>query len=231
MKKHKGFTLAEVLITLGIIGVISALTLPTVRNNTTYKQLGTKMAKFVSVMEGATLAYVTGTDEDFKSDEILQDFMKRNLLIKETYTAPPTVDNKIIYHVDSYNTDGGWGPITTPLPDCSLRLKDGTAVNFNKTNTSTIDTDIYPADVYGTFAYTVRFCPMVSGINKQHGQQIFRFALTRKGYILPVKEDLCTTAILKSEWKVTSEMFESGGACYRAKDEWDTVAAAVAQAE
>lgn len=33
MSKHNGFTLAEVLITLGIIGVISALTLPTLLKN------------------------------------------------------------------------------------------------------------------------------------------------------------------------------------------------------
>lgn len=35
---NKGFTLAEVLITLGIIGVVAAMTLPTLVNNNRNKQ-------------------------------------------------------------------------------------------------------------------------------------------------------------------------------------------------
>ena len=34
MKKRSGFTLAEVLITLGIIGVVAAITLPAINSNT-----------------------------------------------------------------------------------------------------------------------------------------------------------------------------------------------------
>ena len=34
MKKSLGFTLAEVLITLGIIGVVAAMTMPTLMNST-----------------------------------------------------------------------------------------------------------------------------------------------------------------------------------------------------
>ena len=47
MKKN-GFTLAEVLITLGIIGVIAAITLPTLMSDTTSAQIGPKLAKAVS---------------------------------------------------------------------------------------------------------------------------------------------------------------------------------------
>ena len=39
------FTLAEVLITLGIIGVVAALTLPTVINNVHHKELETALKK------------------------------------------------------------------------------------------------------------------------------------------------------------------------------------------
>ena len=41
----KGFTLAEVLITLGIIGVVAAMTLPTVINNVQEKQFHSKFKK------------------------------------------------------------------------------------------------------------------------------------------------------------------------------------------
>lgn len=50
MKKF-GFTLAEVLITLGIIGVISALTTPVLIQNTGTAQVGPKLAKAVSAFE------------------------------------------------------------------------------------------------------------------------------------------------------------------------------------
>lgn len=39
--KTKAFTLAEVLITLGIIGIVSAMTLPTLIQNKTNKELQT----------------------------------------------------------------------------------------------------------------------------------------------------------------------------------------------
>ena len=55
MKKKLGFTLAEVLITLGIIGVVSALTIPTLMNNYQTKEKSTKLKKFYSTMQQAML--------------------------------------------------------------------------------------------------------------------------------------------------------------------------------
>ncbi len=52
MKKN-GFTLAEVLITLGIIGVISALTLPALLNDTQGAQVGPRLGKAASMFEQA----------------------------------------------------------------------------------------------------------------------------------------------------------------------------------
>ena len=55
MRKYKAFTLAEVLITLGIIGIIAAMTLPAVVNK--YKKLVTsaRLKKFYSSMNQAIL--------------------------------------------------------------------------------------------------------------------------------------------------------------------------------
>ena len=58
MKFKFGFTLAEVLITLGIIGVISALTLPTFTANVTDAQIGPKLGKAVEVFENGAVAYL-----------------------------------------------------------------------------------------------------------------------------------------------------------------------------
>lgn len=57
MKRYKkfanGFTLAEVLITLGIIGVVSALTIPTLVSNYRKQVIETRLAKFYSTINQA----------------------------------------------------------------------------------------------------------------------------------------------------------------------------------
>ena len=50
---HKAFTLAEVLITLGIIGVVAAMTLPAVIANSRKHEVVTKLEKIYSVMNQA----------------------------------------------------------------------------------------------------------------------------------------------------------------------------------
>ena len=57
-KKSKGFTLAEVLITLGIIGVVAAITMPTLINNYREKATVNKVKKFYSMMSQAYLLSV-----------------------------------------------------------------------------------------------------------------------------------------------------------------------------
>ena len=51
--KNKGFTLAEVLITLGIIGVIAALTLPTLITNYKHKVTATRLEQTYSILSQA----------------------------------------------------------------------------------------------------------------------------------------------------------------------------------
>ena len=54
-----GFTLAEVLITLGIIGVVAALTLPSVINKFKVKQLETAFKKSSAVLEDTLVAVLS----------------------------------------------------------------------------------------------------------------------------------------------------------------------------
>lgn len=49
----KGFTLAEVLITLGIIGVVAALAAPALNNSTQKAKVGPALSKFINTMETA----------------------------------------------------------------------------------------------------------------------------------------------------------------------------------
>ena len=63
MRKN-AFTLAEVLITLGIIGVIAALTLPTLTANTQNAKIGPKLAKAASVFEQGNEALLSHESVD-----------------------------------------------------------------------------------------------------------------------------------------------------------------------
>lgn len=60
----KGFTLAETLITLGIIGVVAALTIPSLINNYNEKQTVAKVKKFYSTMSQAIKLAVEESGED-----------------------------------------------------------------------------------------------------------------------------------------------------------------------
>lgn len=66
-----GFTLAEVLITLGIIGVIATLTLPTLMSNTAEREYSTALKKAVSALTEAVQMQVAL--ENISFDEMVDD--------------------------------------------------------------------------------------------------------------------------------------------------------------
>jgi len=67
MKKRLGFTLAEVLITLGIIGVVAAMTIPTLMNSTGEAQFKAGLKKSVAVLNQAITMTVALDSVDFSS--------------------------------------------------------------------------------------------------------------------------------------------------------------------
>lgn len=87
--KKTGFTLAEVLITLGIIGIIAAMTLPGVITNWQKKVTISKMKKFYSVMN-QVLERSQADNGDFKdwnyanSKEFFDIYLKPYLVKVET---------------------------------------------------------------------------------------------------------------------------------------------------
>lgn len=67
MKKF-GFTLAEILVSLGIIGVISALTMPTLFVNTSSAKIGPTLSKAVSAFEQANIMMLNDAEADSLTD-------------------------------------------------------------------------------------------------------------------------------------------------------------------
>ncbi len=73
MRKHAGFTLAEVLITLGIIGVVAAMTIPTLMSNTGKAEFKTAFKKILSVINQAVTMSVALDYVDFGDAEAGKD--------------------------------------------------------------------------------------------------------------------------------------------------------------
>ena len=117
----EGFTLAEVLITLGIIGVVAALTLPTLIQNHANKVVETRLAKFYSAINQAiTLAEVDYGDREYwyaKFDDLDTDIKGRPVQGKTSkekwvnkYLAPYMKITETKYSGDYpifYLADGG----------------------------------------------------------------------------------------------------------------------------
>ena len=109
MEKKQGFTLAEVLITLVIIGIIASMTLPSLLGGTNKQEIKTGLQKAISVLtQTITLQYAL-TGEDFSSmnssDSVLN-FAKTRLNLKGTTTniSQITTRDGIIYDLSNVAT-------------------------------------------------------------------------------------------------------------------------------
>ena len=106
MTKRFGFTLAEVLITLGIIGVVAAMTIPTLISNTNGAQFKTAYKKALSTLNQAVLMNIAMDDTDFSTlvkdtsadgktegslGKMLTTRMQSATEISDSYTTAPTL--------------------------------------------------------------------------------------------------------------------------------------------
>lgn len=99
MTKKSGFTLAEVLITLGIIGVVAAMTIPTLMNSTNQAEFKTGFKKIMSTLNQAVTMNVALESVDFSAlttgttsstQSVLSMFVNRMNVMKTTSVTTDT---------------------------------------------------------------------------------------------------------------------------------------------
>lgn len=96
MRKYKhGFTLAEVLITLGIIGVVAALTVPILINNSQNAALYDKLLKSYSTL---TQAYTSGVG---KYGDAVSAFGKSQAIFTDAFTQGLNTTKKCAINSDN----------------------------------------------------------------------------------------------------------------------------------
>lgn len=146
-RQYKGFTLAEVLITLGIVGIIAAMTLPTLVQKNQEKQTVVKLKKIYSVLQQVQMNIIseygtfdnlvtsnTSTGEkdengsavyDFTNTEYIKNLFAKQLKVIQNCKAGDNCLGKSVYYLK--------GTIQGTFSDPALILADGTKLFFGWT--------------------------------------------------------------------------------------------------
>ena len=67
LQKYFAFTIAEVLITIGVVGVVAAITIPLLIQNSNYKKFTTQFKKSLSTLNQAAISAQAQYDMDYGS--------------------------------------------------------------------------------------------------------------------------------------------------------------------
>jgi len=130
----KGFTLAEVLITLGIIGVITALTMPVLSTATQDKANANRLSSTVTDLENAFGIMLTSEDED-SLDNILTSTTLNAELTPYMKTAGAGGTIAAEYGAAS-PFKGTNGQAFTVTADSVLKVRNGALVFLHKNSTA-----------------------------------------------------------------------------------------------
>ncbi len=85
MRNYHAFTLAEVLITLAIIGVVAAISIPSVISNSQQQEFKTGLRKAVSVLNSAiTMNMALDGETPYDNANLIQFLMKHMSILKTT---------------------------------------------------------------------------------------------------------------------------------------------------
>ena len=169
-RKCTAFTLAEVLITLGIIGIVAALIMPAVITNYQKKEIAIKLKKDYSqinqVLQRINADYGDVQVFSYSPSVFVQNYILPYYNGAKLYNTPNVAnrhEKAMCYHENDplsgsgrsqYNDLGSsrWGYISTPFlgGTTSIELPDGTCLGFNSsTNISWANVQVF-IDVNGS---------------------------------------------------------------------------------
>ena len=142
MTKRFGFTLAEVLITLGIIGVVAAMTMPTLMNSTQGAQYKAAYKKALSALSQAVTLNVALDEWSFADADNatykLEDMFNSRMNVVRQETGPDKIkDSKDQTYQVAVSAVGKLQGVTagTPIPidanNTTLFFNDGIMFTYN----------------------------------------------------------------------------------------------------
>ena len=132
-----GFTLAEVLITLGIIGVVAAMTMPTLLNSTNGAQYRTAYKKALSVLSQAVVLNVALDDYDLSQATVASSTDTSSASLYALFKNRMNVvgDSGTNANVDGWTASGDNAPSfgKSATDNYTLFFNDGITFTFPKT--------------------------------------------------------------------------------------------------
>ncbi|CDE99098.1 prepilin-type N-terminal cleavage/methylation domain-containing protein [Clostridium sp. CAG:813] len=182
--RHLGFTLAEVLITLGIIGVVAAMTIPTLSTNIRNKELQAQLKKTYSEWNQVSMQFMDDHEQS------IPDYASENGttgLIKE---IPKYVKGVSKFSDWGYGVKDENGDNTTTMPYRIYAMKGGRTIppcdayGFrNDISGKTILFDDSPQSGFNG----PRLCIDLNGDKRPNtmGIDIFSFQFTTDGHVIP----------------------------------------------
>ncbi len=148
MTKRFGFTLAEVLITLAIIGVVAAMTMPTLINNTNGAQFKTAYKKALSVLSQAVVMNIAlddydlaGTSANSTKDDSIASLYR---MFSDRTNGSLIEDNELTNYKVSIADDGNAATGTAaavPNTNYTFRFQDGIVFSFENTAAGCTEAD------------------------------------------------------------------------------------------
>lgn len=194
MRLSKGFTLAEVLITLGIVGVVAAISLPTLQSNVQKQKVGPALRKFMNTMENANLRLLEDADADILTD---------------VTTTPSTYISLLTKYVSGTSSNSG----------SSVNKFDGSAGTYETKSTLTMTSgESFAVSPIGDGAANSIIATLYYDLNgatnapNRLGKDIFAFRLTNKGVVVPAggKQEFALTGLpfnrLANRWETKFEL-------------------------
>ncbi|MDO5436823.1 MAG: type II secretion system protein [bacterium] len=133
MRKSLGFTLAEVLITLAIIGVVAAMTIPSVIVNTNQSEFKTGLRKAVSVLNSSLTMNIALEGESPYDNSNLFGYLQQHMSVMKSTTKLDFAENNYAF----YTTDGMRFEFPTAKTTKVFKLhENGDTIYFNETTMS-----------------------------------------------------------------------------------------------
>lgn len=131
----KGFTLAEVLITLGVIGVVAALTIPSLSANYQKRVLTTQLQKAYSeISQAGALVMAEDMGGDFRNSNIVRNNQFLGRFLKTTSIGTGSFPQTYTMDGNDYNlVNELWGTYS-----CG-KLSSGAYICLNNTGAGILD--------------------------------------------------------------------------------------------
>lgn len=226
MKKNNGFTLAETLITLGIIGVVASLTLPSLNLNIQKAQTGPALMKAINTLQNALSLGMTQQNlrnlNNFTTvKDVFEDTEKGPLAITLDYYEPFVNNEYNYYNADKTN----FGELSSNNARI-YTTKDG--IDYILPNNGENPVNQLPAEALsnGFFVYIdinghaknpnilgkdtfMLFVDATRNFVIPYGG--YEYAKTTAGSTTAIWEDDCNSTVVSDGGACTGSIFDNGG--------------------